>query len=222
VTTHVAHPKSSAGFALGLSWVIGERDLIDLSASLSDLSGYLDDPYKVVPVGAVTAPEHRPDARSRYAFLAKYGHYFVDARGALKLTYRYYTDSWAIDAHTVEVFYDQRFGSRWVVSPSVRLYTQSHASFFTNALPAPQTYMSADYRLSAFDSVLGGLAVSYAIRPNLILSLAGTYQDQMGRDRVTLSAPPPEPEDGESGDAVSVSAADLRVLTATVGLLWRY
>jgi hypothetical protein len=187
------------------------------------LSGYLDDPYKVVPVGTGTAPEHRPDARSRYAVLGKYGHYFVDARGALKLTYRYYTDSWAIDAHTVELLYDQRFGSRWIVSPSVRLYSQSHASFFTNALAAPQTYMSADYRLSAFDSVLGGLAVSYAIRPNLILSVTGTYQDQTGRDRVTLAPSPPEPEDDEeTGGAVSVSAADLRILTATVGLLWRY
>jgi hypothetical protein len=230
VTTGLEHDKSSDGYALGWSWILGERDLVDLSGSLTRLSGYLDDPYKVVPVGATTVPEHRPDARSRYAALFKYGHFFVEAHGALKVTYRYYWDDWSIEAQTLELLYDQKLGSRWTVSPLLRLYTQSHASFFGYRFAAPQTYLSADYRLSAFESAQGGLTIAFAIRPRVIVSLGATYQYQHGVDRV-VPDPAPVPalrvplEDGdedEEGRPASVSAADLDVLTGTIGLTWRY
>ena len=228
VTTGVSHPKSSNAYALGWSWIVGEHDLLDVSASLSDLSGYLTDPYKIVPVGTTTAPEVRPDTRSRYAVLFKYGHFFVDANGALKFAYRYYWDTWSIGANTIDLQYDQRVGTHWIVAPLLRLYSQSHASFFAYEFGSPQSYMSADYRLSAFDSILGGLTLSYAIRPNLTLSLGATYQYQQGRDRVTpLPAPVPgvrSPlEDGEGeGGPTTVSAADLTVITGTLGIAWRY
>ena len=69
-------PKDTNGFSLGWTWVFGERDLADLSFSLMNLSGYLTDPYKIVPIGDVaaneTTPELRPSSRSRRAVLAKY------------------------------------------------------------------------------------------------------------------------------------------------------
>ena len=230
VTTGVQHDKSSNGYALGFSWVLGASDLIDLSASLNRLSGYLDDPYKVVPVGTTNVLEHRPDARSRYAALFKYGHFYDGANGALKLSYRYYWDDWSIAAHTLELLYDQRLGARWTVSPLLRLYTQSHASFFGYRFAAPQTFMSADYRLSAFESAQGGLTLAYAIKPGLVITAGATYQNQRGVDRVIPdpAAVPPAArwllEDGEGGEGgpASVSAADLKVLTGTIGLSWRY
>jgi hypothetical protein len=229
VTTGVSSPKNSDAFALGWSWIVSEKDLFDISASLTNLSGYLTDPYKIVPVGTVTAPENRPDTRSRRAVVFKYGHFFVDANGALKINYRYYWDDWSIGANTIELLYDQRVGNDWVVAPILRLYTQSHASFFSYQFASPQTYMSSDYRLSAFDSILGGLTVTYAIRPNLLLSLGATYQYQQGRDRVVPAAAVVPPfrfaplDDGEGGGgAGTVSAADMTVITGTVGLSWRY
>jgi hypothetical protein len=233
VTTGEHLPKSSNAVALGFSWIASERDLFDISASLADLSGYLTDPYKVVPIGTgtATAPEIRPDARSRYAVVFKYGHFFSDVDGALKIGYRYYWDDWSIGANTFDLLYDQRVGTKWIVSPLLRLYTQSHASFFSYQFAAPQPFMSSDYRLSAFDSILGGVTVSCNIRRDLVLSVGATYQFQQGRDRV-LPAPPPPPlrsllEEGEEGDdggggPTTVSAADMTVFTATVGLSWRY
>jgi len=224
----VSYPKSSNAFALGFSWIVGERDLLDVSASLTNLSGYLTDPYKIVPVGTVTLPESRPDARSRRVVAFKYGHYFADADGALKLGYRYYWDDWSIGAHTIDLLYDKRVGATWIVSPLLRLYTQNHASFFSYQFAAAQPYMSSDYRLSAFASLLGGLTVSYNIRPNLVMSLGATYQFQQGQDRVlpTAAVPAPLPraplEDGEGGGPATVSAADMTVLTGTFGLSWRY
>jgi len=232
VTTRISQPKSSLAYALGWSWIVSEQDLLDVSASLTELNGYLTDPYKIVPVGTGTAPENRPDKRTRYAALFKYGHFFTEANAALKVSYRYYWDTWAIRAHTIELLYDKRLGSQWIVSPVVRLYSQSSASFFGNQFAVAQTYMSADYRLSSFESILGGLTLSYAIRPSLTLSVGATYQHQQGRNRETpLAAPLPpftgfvpqdDGEGGGGGSPATVSAADLNVLTGTVGLSWRY
>ena len=228
VTTRIDHDKSSRAFALGWTWILTDRDLFDVSASLTQLSGYLDDPYKIVPVGTAVAPEHRPDSRSRKLMIFKYGHYFDGVRGALKANYRYYFDDWAIRAHTLDFVYDQRVGPSWIVTPQVRLYRQNGASFYGNSFATAQTYMSSDYRLAPFDSVMAGVGVAYEFPNRLTLSLAGTYTSQRGGDRVIpLAATPPpvtplaEGEDGGTGPPL-VSSADLTVVTWTFGLTWRY
>jgi hypothetical protein len=234
VTTGVSRDKSSNALALGWSHILGERDLLDLSGSITKLSGYLDDPYKIVPVGATTLPEHRPDARSRQAVLVKYAHHLVRTRAAFKTSYRYYWDNWAVRANTLWLAYEQRAGEKWILTPELRLYTQTSASFFAWEFAVPRRNMSSDYRLSALDSVLAGLTVSYQIRKDLVLTVGATYQDQQGRDRVAphgvappAVAPTPLAEDDDGDDAIGggpalVSAADLKIVTGTLGLSWRY
>jgi hypothetical protein len=220
VTNRLHLPKKENGYSLGWTQILGERDVIDISASLMQLSGYLDDPYKVVPVGDIasglTQPEHRPDTRSRRALVVKFAHAYPWA-GALRASYRYYNDSWGIRAHTLELAYDQRFGAGWIVSPEVRLYTQSRASFYGSSFSAPREFMSADYRLSPFGSILGGLTVARAISPALSASLGATIQSQRGRDRVVPVAISPAAE-----GSPAIAAADLTVFTVTAGFTWRY
>jgi hypothetical protein len=220
VTTGENLAKDTNGFALGWTWVLGERDLLDVSASLMLQSGYLDDPYKVVPVGTINnntnVPERRPDSRQRFAFLAKYGHYFL-WDGALKASYRYYRDDWSVQAHTLDVTYDQKLGPRWIVSPRARIYTQSGASFYGSLFASPETFMSADSRLSPFDSLLGGLTVTHQLNEAVSLNLGGTYQVQLGNDRVTPATSSP----GGTG-AAKVSSADMDIVTVTVGLGWKF
>jgi hypothetical protein len=220
VTNTLQLAKNTNGYSLGWTWILGERDLFDVSGSLMKLSGYLDDPYKVVPVGqigtTVTAPDHRPDTRARWAVVAKYGHYYL-WDGALKLTYRYYWDDWSVRAHTLEALYDQHVGSEWIVSPQIRLYTQSAASFYGSLFSRPQTFLSSDYRLSPFYSVLGGLTVSRKITDDLLVSLGATVQAQVGRDQVVPLAVSPG---GARGAATS--AADLTVTTVTAGFRYQF
>ena len=222
VTNSLVLPKRQQGFALGGTWILGERDLVDLSASLMRQSGYLDDPYKIVPVGTpgnfVELPEHRPDSRNRKAVVGKYGHYFLWG-GALKATYRYYWDDWSVKAHTLELQYDHRLNEDWLVSPTVRLYTQTAASFWSNTLAARQEFMSADYRLAAFSSILGGLTVTHKVSASVDVNLGFTVQSQTGKDAVQVSKPatPRSP----AGSA-KISAADLDVTTVTAGFTWRY
>ena len=206
--------KSENGYSLGWTWILTDRDLIDVSASLMRLSGYLDDPYKVVPVGPTgtdTMPEHRPDTRSRRAVVLKYGHHYL-WDGAIKINYRYYNDDWGIQGHTLEATYDQHLFTDWIVSPQVRLYTQTGASFYGSRFAAPREFLSADYRLSPLDSVQGGLTIGRRINDALTVSLGATLQTQWGRDRVM-----PIQTSHEAGPATSASAADMTVLTITAG-----
>lgn len=223
VTNDLHLSKSQNGFSLGYTWILGERDLVDLSASVLQLSGYLDDPYKVVPIGdpgTATVPEHRPDTRSRRAIVAKYGHHYL-WDGALKVTYRYYNDDWSIQAHTLEVVYDQRLFTNWLVTPQIRLYTQTGASFYGSRFSSPQTFLSSDYRLSPLDSALVGLTVTRKLTDSLSVNLGGTYQYQRGRDRV-IAIPRSTGGDGEGPRASSASAADMTVFTITAGFTKRF
>ncbi len=222
VTNNLQLPKKQQGFALGGTWILDERDLFDVSTSLMKQSGYLDDPYKIVPVGTapnfVETPEHRPDTRQRWAIVGKYGHYYLWG-GALKATYRYYWDDWSLKAHTLEVVYDHRLNEDWLVSPSVRLYTQTAASFWGNTFAAKQEFMSSDYRLAAFSSILGGLSVTHRMTDAVDVNLGFTYQSQTGKNAVTVSTAATKTTPAGSA---SVSAADLTVLTITAGFTWRY
>lgn len=222
VTNHLQLPKKQQGYALGWTWILDERDLFDVSTSLMKQSGYLDDPYKVVPVGTagtyLDVPEHRPDTRQRWAVLGKYGHYFLWG-GAIKVTYRYYWDDWSVKAHTLELVYDHRLDQDWVLSPTVRLYTQSAASFSGNTFAVRQEYMSSDYRLAAFSSILGGLTVTHKMTDAVDVNLGFTVQSQTGKDAIQVSKPATP---GSPAGSASVSAADLTVVTITAGFTWRY
>lgn len=221
ITNHLHLPKNSLSYAAGWTWILGAEDLVDFSLSRTHLDGYLDEPYKVVPVGAALAPDHRPDTRTRDAALLKYGHYF-DWDGALKASYRYYKDDWALRAHTLDLVYDQHAFDDWIITPELRYYTQNAASFFGNFFLAPQPYMSSDYRLSSFSSVMGGLSLSYAVRDGLSLKLGASYEMAKGRDRVTPLASGPGPGPGAVYSGPSSSSADLNKTILTFGLSWRY
>ena len=70
------------------------------------------------------------------------------------------------------------------LTPRLRAYSQRAASFYGARFDAAQPFMSADYRLSAFSSLLLGCAVAVDLKPGLTLSLGASYQLQSGRDQV--------------------------------------
>ena len=211
--------KNTNGFSLGGTWIFGERDVADLSLALMKLSGYLNDPYKLVPIGPADSSESRPDVRpgtrSRRTVVAKYSHYFLWGASA-NVIYRFYSDDWSIQAHTIDVTYNHKIGSDWIVSPEIRFYTQTGASFFANRFLTPQTFMSADYRLSPFGSIMGGLSVSRRVTDAMRANLGATLLSQRSNDPIRLSP------GGPNARTTSVSAADMTVTTITFGVNWSY
>ena len=163
---------------LGFTQVLGRHTLLRVNLSYSDSSGYLTDPYKILSVvdpvtgdliGRTPAPgasgpsgvyrfESRPDSRRKDALYAEMRHDFSGK--VLQIGYRYSTDDWEVDSHTLESRLRLPFGESSYLEPHVRYYQQTAASFYryslANTTPLPQ-FASADARLADMSAVTVGL-----------------------------------------------------------------
>jgi hypothetical protein len=163
---------------LGFTQVLGRHSLLRVNYSYSDSSGYLTDPYKILSVvdpvtgepvvrtpapgdsgpGAVYLFEHRPDSRRRQGV---YGEWRRDFSGkVLSLGYRYSTDDWEVDSHTLEGRLRFPVGASSYLEPHARYYTQSAADFYRYSLADGVTlpgFASADARLADLDAYTVGL-----------------------------------------------------------------
>ncbi len=156
-----------------------------LSLFYSNDDGYLTNPYLNVVRNfaeggtADLVGENRPDSKVAYGVALKYANALTD-NISLHLGYRYYTDDWEIDSHTVDtdIFYE--LGSSWIFKVGLRTYTQSEASFynpdkdyFTNEL-----YASSDQRLSDFNALTYKTSVDYKIYKDLGVNFGANYYEQ--------------------------------------------
>jgi hypothetical protein len=105
--------------------------------------------------------ERRPDTRRRQSL---YGELRQDFSGkVLQLGYRYSTDDWQVDSHTVEARLRLPMGESSYLEPHLRYYTQTAASFYRYSLeegaPLPE-FASADARLADLDAYTLGVKYS--------------------------------------------------------------
>jgi hypothetical protein len=95
-------------------------------------------------------------------------HQLYPGNGTMHLQYRYYTDNWKINSHTLDYSHRFTFNNASYFEPRLRLYKQNHAYFFyesfykdpANPTPTEQLlpeYLSADYRLDDMNSVTAGV-----------------------------------------------------------------
>lgn len=172
--------KQVLDVVLGLTQIINKSSLFQINYSLSASDGYLTDPYKFISVvDPVTgnpvfentlepdlptvAFENRPDSRTKHSLYAQYKVALGD--NILDTSYRFLTDDWGINSHTLDFRYRiaSSGGSYW--QPHVRIYQQSAADFYTsyfagNDRPASgdsNSFASADYRLGKFTGMTLGL-----------------------------------------------------------------
>jgi len=167
--------KTTTDFMLGLTQVINRSTLMQFNLGFSNSSGYLTDPYRYIslvdgttgtPLLGAGAPtdafpylyEKRPDSRSRNTFFWKTVHHLNE--DVINISYRYFTDDWGINSHTLDFRYRYELGSRHYLQPHLRYYTQSAADFYVHSLTAGEAlpqYASADYRLGDFVGTTFGL-----------------------------------------------------------------
>ncbi len=169
-------------YRLGASQILSPRWLLSLSAEALADDGYLASPYRVARVFGSAVPERLPRTRSARAvklrLLGDIGE--AGVRSAVRGEYRYYRDTWAVQAHTVEGGYSRYFGSDWLADGFVRLNRQSDALFFSDNLSAETTYVTRNRQLSAFNSrsvggklsySMGGAAAAYDLKLNGALEM---------------------------------------------------
>jgi hypothetical protein len=153
--------RRTAQLSAALTQNLSPRDIAQASLTLSHGTGFYDDPYKF--------PDHRPDHRDQTAVALRWNHHFESDGATLRSGYRYYTDSFGVRAHTLDVAWVQPLGERWQLTPGLRYYTQSAASFYVDPVydavlgepypPGwrPGTIASGDQRLSAFGALSASL-----------------------------------------------------------------
>lgn len=169
--------KDVMDLVVGVSQVINRNLVVQLNYSFSSADGYLNDPYKIVslvdpvtgdpvplpPTGA-EQPSHRylfesrPDERTKHSIFGQ-AKYYMNGK-VLDASYRYMTDDWDIDSHTVDLRYRWPLSDRSYLEPHFRYYSQSHADFYRTSLDstaALPVYASADYRLGEFDAITLGV-----------------------------------------------------------------
>jgi hypothetical protein len=170
--------KNVLDVLLGFTQVLGRHTVMRINLSYSDSSGYLTDPYKILsvvdpftgePVARTPAPgtmgpshvylfENRPDSRRKEGVYAELRHDFSGK--VLQAGYRFSTDDWGVDSHTLESRLRLPFGESSYLEPHVRYYQQTAADFYRYSLadsaPLPE-FASADARLSDMDAVTVGL-----------------------------------------------------------------
>jgi hypothetical protein len=177
---------------LGISQVLDRRTVAQVSYSAGRVSGYQNDPYKILSVVAAgDSPEageplaylyeNRPRERTKQSVFGevrrRLGAHVAD------LSYRYFWDDWSVHSHTVELRYDHRIGERSDVAPHLRLYRQTAAEFYHRFLvdgAATPALASADYRVGSFEAMTLGLDFAHTLRNGHRWHLGAEYYLQQG------------------------------------------
>lgn len=187
----------------GVSQVVDKDTVVSANLTLGFTNGYLNDPYKVVQrTDIVTLPdglggtidipvdniyrENRPDSRFRQVLQLEARRYIEPADGVLDAVLRLSHDDYGVFSQTVQLEWRQSVGESFQVVPFVRFYHQNAASFYVNSLDGlpigtPQANpngsginYSADYRLSSFNALSGGVRLRYQF--NDMFSATAAYE----------------------------------------------
>ena len=191
--------KRTAELMIGVTQALSSTDLVQLNLTFTHgrcvddpvgVSSCYSDPYK--------EPDLRPHKRDQAIMLARWNHHFEDPGATLRSSYRYYSDTYGIKAHTLGAEWVQPLNSMLTVTPSVRLYSQSSAKFYFDPVYDPDVgapyppgfftnppeFASADQRLAAFGGVTVGLKLGVQFTPEWSADLKAERYEQRSKWRV--------------------------------------
>lgn len=147
---------------LGVTKVFSPHDLVQVQITHANGNGYFTDPYKLFDV--------RPDTKRQSTVLLRWNHRFVPILATLRTTARLYRDSFGVRSATLGADWAQEAAGSWVITPSVRLYAQTPASFFSPPDPAQpdrpnlpigyrfgRSLISMDQRLAGYGALTLGV-----------------------------------------------------------------
>lgn len=185
LTRNTTDTKDTLDLFLGFSQVLNPTTLLSVNFTLSKVSGYLDDQYKVVELNGGIVPEHRPDSKDKKIVYLSLLHMFKSVNGTAEIGYRYYDDTFGIRGDTFSFEWYQKFSDWLIVRPSVRYYQQTAADFYGVSFEGSPEFYSADYRVSAMEALGYGIAFIFKPTENWSIDLGVERYEQSGTDGVT-------------------------------------
>jgi hypothetical protein len=165
--------KSTLDMIFGVTQVINRRMLMQFNYSLSLVDGYTTDPYKYLSVvndngySQDIISEGRPDSRTKHSFYVQ-TKYALD-KGVFDISYRYATDDWDINSHTLDSRFRFDLGNNNYIQPHLRYYQQTAADFYQPFLledAALPQFASADYRVGEMSAYTVGLKYGQKLANN--------------------------------------------------------
>lgn len=161
-------------YGVGLTQILTRNLIATLNFETVTDEGFLNNPYRSVryrdpasALGYSFEPELYPETRTSNA-LGLRARYFLPYRAAIEGEYRYFTDTWDIDAHTAAMTYVHPWGP-FTFEGKFRYHDQTGAAFFNDLFPRSEAtnFRGRDKELSALTSYTFRGRVSYEfIDPN--------------------------------------------------------
>lgn len=175
--------KTHAGL-IGVTQVMSKNDIVQLNLGRSVGAGYYSDPYK--------SNDERPRHRNLTTIMGRWNHYIEPTEGVLKLSYRFYTDTFGIKSHTFASEYVQPLPNGFTITPMARYYSQTSANFYVpvgydeqmnpwNATFPSDAPYTEDQRLSAFGAVTLSMKVQKRFADDWIVDVRYDHYVQEGR-----------------------------------------
>lgn len=147
--------------SMSYSQIINQRLQMALVADIVQQQGYLSLPFhRVYFNDAGVHQEHLPDTRLKLPLGIRANYFFGD-RVIIKSYYRYYTDTWGINANTFNIELPIKINPFFSVSPFYRFYNQTAAKYFApyQQHTLQDEYYTSNYDVSKFDSHFLGAGV---------------------------------------------------------------
>jgi len=170
---------------LSVVQAVNKKTLLTLAGTLGQASGYLDDQYKYASVDDLIIHEQRSDTRDKRIAFVLLNRTFDSLHGSAELMYRFYSDSFGVEANTLGFTWFQHIGKHLILAPSVRYYEQSAADFYGVKFTGKPKVFSSDYRLSKLSSITYGLKAVWKFNDAFQFSVAYDRYTMNGRDGVT-------------------------------------
>ena len=166
---HGRRNRTALNGNLNFLQLLSPTTVFDASYGLTFQQGTLETTYNSVPMadGVNRSNELFPHTRTRHAMQARVAQHLPASHTTLRASYRYYTDSFRLDAHTAEFELHQYLLPRLIARGSFRYYTQTGVDFFSTALPwqeSPLGPRTADSDLARFHAREYGLKLLWLAR----------------------------------------------------------
>lgn len=162
------------------SQLLTRNDVISFGYTYITQSGVLESIRNTTPSGSGRVPENLPDLRERHALYSQWVHAFNDDI-ATSIKYRFYKDSWDLDANTIETSLRLSTNEEeGYLEFNYRFHDQTQVEYFTRYLTTSQEFHTADSDLEAFSSHRFGALYS--------LDLGEKEYFKFGIDNLNLSA----------------------------------
>ena len=159
-------------YGIDVSQIVSKRLILGMAFETTAEEGFLNNPYRRVryvdsgaPLGYSYEFEKYPHTRTGNAVGLR-ARYYLPYRAAVQGDYRWYNDTWGIDANTFEVSYTQPIGDRLMLDAHVRYYMQDQADFYSDLYPRAnfQNFLGRDKELAKMDSQTLGFGLGYEFK----------------------------------------------------------